>query len=205
MLLLKGILCGALVSFISVSADLYTASYVLTRNWIAGFIASLGLVLVQIIWSVIAIFTLRISIKTLHTNLRELILFGCLILIIMAVRLYRRERRRQKNIPIRPSKLKNIFFEAIIFALGAPGKILAYVALFITLGIEKNDPSRATILPLIIGVALGGLLWWLIYIFIINSGRHRISQAFVSRMQKLAAIIVVCFAIYGIITAFTKF
>ncbi|MDN3507445.1 MAG: LysE family transporter [Simkaniaceae bacterium] len=200
-LFLKGAIAGLAYSFVSMSSDLYTANYVLTRNWATGFVAALGITLVQILWSSLAVIAMRFSIITLNANLKEFIFFGSLILIVMAAMMYQKGKKQETPKQIRPRKKLYIFCEGIVFALTTPSKIVGYLAIFVTIGIERQDPDFLSKTPLIAGVTIGALVWWILYLFVINKKREKISPNFVSTLQRISGIILLTFALTGIINA----
>jgi len=182
--------------------EIYTAHYVIQKNYLTGFIASLAISLIQVVWAAIALFAIKVTVNNFHTEFKHFILLGSAILIVMAIQLYLRERKWEKmDKPLKNKKLTMVFLEAGLFALSAPTRLLGYTVVFAVLGVDKRDPTFVERAPLLVGVFLGAIFWWSVYLFGINKKRDKLSTKSLAKLQKIAAIVLFCLALIGLINA----
>lgn len=193
--LFKGLCAGFFYTFISISAMILVAHYITQKSAKAGLFAAFGIVTMQFVWALIASLIFLGLVHGINLDSSVFTLIGSIILFIMALKIYRgREKYDQKD-PIHQKPFK-IFAVGLLLALAFPIRIAGYAAIFGAINISPVTPMSVLIPSL--GVALGSLLWWLIFTLSIHSTRKMISPKTLQQFHLYAALILVLFSFIGL-------
>lgn len=197
-LLFKGFCTGFFYTFISISGMTLVGHYIIRENAKRGFLAALGIITMQVIWSALAALILLGAFQKLHNENRSYAIIGSIILFIMAIKIYRsRVNFNQKDrLSTNPYK---IYGSGFLIALASPIRILGYGAIFAALGINDHTSSLwESALP-VIGVCFGSLCWWLIFTLNINHTQKVISPKTLNHFHRYAAMILLIFCVIGLL------
>ncbi len=171
------------------------AHYIIGKGAKSGLIAALGVITTQIIWALIASLILFGFFKSINLESPIYTLIGSTILFIMAIKIYRSREKYDQHDTISSNPLK-IFAAGSLIALAIPIRILGYAAIFVALKIHFLTLTES-LLP-VIGVAIGSLLWWSIFILSIKNSKKMISPKTLQQFHRYAALILIIFSLIGL-------
>lgn len=164
----------------------------------AGFITSLGSVLIDTLYSVFALFALAFVQDFIAKNHNWISLAGGLIVMILGLSMSfsdpRRKQERIEHMPVRrrgrvrPSD----FAQAILLGITNPGAILVIFALFAFFGIGgENTPRDWNVAPIILGVAVGATFYWFVMTYLISRFSDKLDMEKMVWVNRITGIIVV--------------
>lgn len=195
LLMFKGLCAGFFYTFISISGMILIAHYIIGRGAKIGLVSSLGIVAVQFLYSLVASLIVFGFISNVDMENPVYTLIGSAILFIMAIKIYRSRENYDQKDKVDQSFLK-AFIAGFLIALAIPIRILGYVAIFTALKIHPMTTSTLFSPP--IGVALGSLLWWVIFIICIKNTHKMISPKTLQQFHRYAALILIIFSLIGL-------
>lgn len=161
----------------------------------AGLITGLGIAVTDAVYSSTAVFGLNFFSNFLIKYQLLFNAIGIPIIIYIGIKTY------QSNINVNQKDIiskKNLFVDfvsAILLTLTNPMTIVSFLVVFSHFNIQKVHNNIGQSLFIIFGVFLGSFLWWLFLSIIGNELRHRIQEKFLTRINKVAGIIIVVTAI----------
>jgi len=196
LLLFKGVCTGFFYTFISISGMILVAHYIVAKGFRHGLMASLGIVCVQVIWSIGAMLILAGLIKSANVNHPGFALVGSLILFIMAIKIYRRREKYDQKDSLSSKPLK-AFIAGALISFAIPIRILGFAAIFAALRVHAVEPIQNA-LP-VIGVGIGSLLFWLIFSISIYNSKKMICPKTLQQFHRYAALVLVIFALIGLL------
>lgn len=161
----------------------------------AGIITGLGIAVTDAIYSSTAVFGLNFISNFL---IKYQILFNAIgipIIIYIGIKTYQSKIETGNQNVISKKNLFYDFFSALTLTLTNPMTIVSFLVVFSHFNIKKIHNNLSESLFLIFGVFLGSFLWWLFLSIIGNELRHRIQEKFLTRINKVAGIIIVVTAI----------
>ena len=203
--LFKGMLMGLLGSIPLGPIGVLCIQRTLSKKFRSGFFSGLGAATADSLFAVVAIFFLSLvmsfieSRKELLTVVGGVIIMGIGIMIsLKKASLYvRRNRARSKNI-------FRDYISTFLLTLTNPAYILVFVALFATVGIEKENLSAGTAVLTILGVFSGASVWWFVLTFFINKIRRRFRPRHVVIISRIAGSVIILLGVLAVIGAFVK-
>lgn len=201
LLFLKGVFAGFIYNFVAFTSALFISDFIIQQGRSSGLIASVGISVTHMFWAAITAFALSFTFLGLHENIYIYTFVGSFVLFYFAYRIYTKKKKSRFAIYTKHIKLSKIYLEGTFFGLGSPGKIIGYAGLFAAVNIPKTDPAILHKIPLILGVGIGSIGWWLIYIYLINQKNIRISAKRARMFQKIAAFTLVFAGFAGIINS----
>lgn len=201
----KGLLAGFVYNFAGVTCYLFITDIILKQGRSSGIIAAIGLSMTHIFWAIISAYALSFTYLNLDKNIYIYTFIGSLILFYFAFHIYMKKNTKKK-IPFfhKPVRSEKIYLESTIFGLASPEKIIGYAALFAVVNIPKTSPLILEKIPLILGVGIGSLLWWAIYIFCFNKQVASISPKKAILLQKISAYSLVFLGIAGVLNSLVQ-
>ena len=197
-LLFKGFCSGFFYTFISIPSMVLVSHYIIQGNAKRGFVAALGTIFIQVIWSTIGLLVLLGSYTQVHSNSNSYAIIGSIILFIMAVRIYRsRENYNQQD--KLSTNLFAIFGYGCLASLIFPIRILGYMGIFSAQGITRHNLSYLQAIVPVFGVFLGAFLWWIIFTLCIHKTKKMISPKTLHKFHKFSAYILIIFSFMGLL------
>lgn len=195
LLIFKGLCSGFFYTFISISGMILVAHYIMGKSAKMGWVASLGIMTVQFLYSLIASLIIFGFITSVDMENPAYTLIGSAILFIMAIKIYRSREKYDQKDRTSSNPLK-AYIAGFLIALAFPIRILGYTAIFTAL---KIHPQTATALFFpAIGVALGSFLWWIIYVISVKKTHKMISPKTLQQFHRYAALILILFSLIGL-------
>lgn len=200
-LLLKGAVAGLIYNFVAFPSALFISDFVVGKSKARGLIVAFAIALTHLIWAALTIFALSFTYLHLKENINLYTFIGSIILLYFAFRIYINHNKSSPLLFKKPKRKLQVFFEGFIFGIVSPSKILGYLGLFAAVNIPKTDPSIHHKIPVLLGVLLGSMGWWLIYIYFINIHMDKLSPKKAKTIRKISAYTLALFGIVGIMNS----
>lgn len=200
-LLLKGAATGLIYNFVAFPSALFISDFITGPSKTRGIIVALGISLTHILWAGLTLFALSFTYTHLKENINLYTFIGSIILFYFAFRIYINHNKSSVLLFKKPKRKLKVFFEGFIFGVVSPSKILGYLGLFAAVNIPKTDPSIHHKIPVLLGVGLGSIGWWLIYIYFIHTGMVKIGPKRAKTIRKISAYTLAAFGIVGVMNS----
>lgn len=197
-MLLKGLCAGFFYTFISMGAMRLVSHYIIDGNTRRGFLVTLGITTVQVIYSAIASLILFCAFIWLHGDPGTYAILGAIILFIMAVRIYRSRITLDEEKPL-STPLWRVFSAGFGASIIFPRRILGFGAIFAVLGVNDITPTLwESTLP-VIGVCIGSFFWWLLFTITVHITKRKISPRTLQHFHRYAAMTLMVFTAIGLL------
>lgn len=201
----KGLLAGFIYNFAGVTCSLFVTDIIIKQGRASGVVAAIGLSMTHIFWAIVSAYALSFAYLNLDKNIYIYTFIGSLVLFYFAFHIYMKKNKKKPFFSFyKPVRSEKIYLEATIFGLASPEKIVGYAALFAVVNIPTTHPLIIEKIPLILGVGIGSLLWWAIYIFCFNKQVASISPKKALLLQKISAYSLAFLGIAGILNSLVQ-
>lgn len=186
--ILKGIITGVILSLPFGPVGIYCMEVTIVEGRWKGYLSSLGMVSVDVFYSMIALlFINRVEGLIIRYERALAILIG-LFLIMIAVRKLRQ--------PVEIKKVKHEFktllqgyFTFMLFALANISSVAAIVLIFTTLRVfEENSPNM--VCQVLFGVLAGGASLWFVTTTVLSRLRGSVEEKNLIRVSRIASIFI---------------
>jgi threonine/homoserine/homoserine lactone efflux protein len=166
----------------------------------AAFLAGLGAVLADMLMGGSAAFGLH-SIERFIMEYETLLqICGGLLLVILGIRTARTHFAATDLAPIPHAARLGLTFT---LSVTNPGLVLGFIAIFSSMsGILQLGASLYRPLIVLMGVAMGGALWWLVLSFVISRVKTKLSATTLDRINRWSGIFVAVFGFVLLLQVF---
>lgn len=200
---LRGILIGLLASIPLGPIGVLCIQRTLSKKHKSGFISGLGAASADTIYSAIAFFSLSVVMSFIENNMTLIKVIGGLCVVIVGVNIFltnpavqiRRNRAGK-------SSLWQDYISVFFITFANPAFILIFVALFAAFGLNTDSVSMANGVLMIVGVFVGGSLWWFTLTFIVNLLRKKFRPRHLLWINRISGAVIV---LLGAITVLLMF
>ena len=204
MLFGKGLILGFLVAAPVGPIGLLCMDRSLRHGKLSGFATGMGAAVADTLYGAIAAIGIASVMSFLTGHERELRIFGGVLLLFLAWRMYRTPPPVfQQRAPGQKRPLARLFTESFFLTLSNPMTILGFMAVYAGLGIKTEGSWGVGIV--LVGVFLGSAAWWLGLSCSTVFFRHKISQKFLGRFSKGAAFVVGGFGVAALLQGLLQF
>ncbi len=198
------IIIGTVVGF-AMSAPLGPVNLIVIRtalchDWKIAFLAGLGSVLADVLIAGIAAYGIQ-SISHLILDYAEFLkIAGGLVLVVLGIRTAR-THFAASDLATGPHSAK--FGLTFSLSVTNPGLVLGYLAIFSSLSTHLAfGTSHLRPAMVLLGIALGGALWWLLLGFFIGRLKSRLGPSTLDRINRWSGVLVAAFGFLLLWTAF---
>jgi len=190
-LIIIGIAVGLAMSAPLGPVNLIVIRTALCHDLKVAFLAGLGAVLADVVIAGIAAYGIQ-SISHLILDYAKILkIAGGLVLIVLGIRTAR-THIADSDLATGPHSAK--FGLTFSLSVTNPGLVLGYLAIFSSLSTHLalgTSPFRPAIV--LLGIALGGALWWLLLSFFIGKLKTRLGTSTLDRINRWSGILVAAF------------
>jgi len=205
-LLLKGIMIGLLASIPLGPIGVICIQRTINKGRLSGFISGLGAALADTIFAAIAGFSLTLIIAFIEERRLIIEFVGSIIVMLLGIKTFYtnpinqlRRHKKQKN------KLIEDFVSVLLLTVTNPFAIFLFVAMFAALNISyEADHLLLSFVPMI-GVLIGGSLWWFTLSSLVNMFRTRFRLKQLWYINKIAGTIIFILGILALINVIRVF
>ncbi len=198
--LVKGIIAGIIVTAPVGPIGLLCIQRTINRGVIAGLITGIFSALGDMVFAVIAGFSISAIGNFMEVNKLIIRIVGGLIVILLGIRISLSnpvKKFRQQNL-----QKKTYIGDAIsgfIITLTNPVVIIVFGAVFAGLGLNETSNNNEIIFT-IAGIFIGATLWWTSLTFLVNIFKHKINLRKMFWINRITGILVIVFG-FAIILA----
>ena len=195
----KGLLLGFAVAVPVGPIGLLCMDRSLRHGKTCGFFTGLGAGVADTMYGAIAAFGISSVLDMIIGYEKELRLFGGLVLIIVATKMYLTPPPDLNKVrcPTEKRPIGKMFWESFILTLSNPMTILGFMAVYAGLGIKAEGLNQ--ILIVLLGVFLGSCLWWMSLSVGTGLLKQKLTQSFLAKFSQGAAIVVGLFGIAALV------
>jgi threonine/homoserine/homoserine lactone efflux protein len=190
-LLIAGIAIGVAMSAPLGPVNLIVIRTALCHDLKVAFLAGLGAVFADVLIAAIAAYGIQSVAHLILDYAKFLQVAGGLFLIVLGIRTAR-THLAASDLTSGPHSAK--FGLTFSLSVTNPGLILGYLAIFSSLSVHLalgTSPYRPAIV--VLGIALGSALWWLLLSFFIGRLKTRLGPSMLDRINRWSGILVAAF------------
>ncbi|HPD96121.1 MAG: LysE family transporter [Bacteroidales bacterium] len=199
-LLVKGIVIGLLASIPLGPIGVICIQRTINKGRSSGFVSGLGAASADTFFAAIAGFSLSFIISFIEEKQLIIEVIGGIIVALLGLKTFYtnpvsqlKRHKRKKN------KLIEDFFSVLFLTATNPFAIFVFVALFAATGIVAHDQHFGITSIALLGVFLGGSLWWYILSSLVNFFRHKFRLKQLWWINKISGAIIFILGILAII------
>ncbi|NJM30169.1 MAG: LysE family transporter [Rhizobiales bacterium] len=197
-LLVIGIAIGIAVAAPMGPVNLVAIRSVLRRGHLGGVAAGAGAVLADVLLAAIAAYGIRSISDFIVSWAREVSFAGGVLLIAVGIRMARShvtaEALKESRLPANKSAFGRKAATTFMLTITNPGSLFGFLAIFGAMSAVlklHEDVWRPPVA--VLGVAIGGVVWWLVLAALIEKLRGRLTHTVLDRINKWAGILVAAF------------
>lgn len=203
----RGMLMGLMVSVPLGPMGVLIIQKTLQKGALAGFVSGLGAAFADLFYATVAIFGLGFVVNIVQTHELLLQLIGGIVLVAIGLITYFRNPLKQIRRRRRVSKKGLLGDFATLFFLTAsnPVTIVVFMAVFAGASVFGDAPTFKIELFVLVGVLLGGSLWWYVLSTLINIFRKKFRLRVLITINRVAGIVIAVLGGLVILAAFEPF
>jgi threonine/homoserine/homoserine lactone efflux protein len=190
-LVIAGMSIGLAMSAPVGPVNLIVIRTALNGGFMAAFLAGLGAVLADMSMAGIAAFGLHSIAQFIAAYETPLQIIGGLLLVILGIRTARTHFAAADLAPVPHAARLGLTFT---LSVTNPGLVLGFLSIFSSMsGILAFGASPYRPLLALLGVAMGGALWWLVLSFVVSRAKSKLSATTLDRINRWSGIFVAAF------------
>lgn len=180
----KGLIVGFLIAAPVGPVGLLCIRRALADGRMAAFVAGLGAAVADTFYGMVAGLGLSLVSDFLMEWKTELSLVGGIFLLVLGVKAWRSPLPAIGDVPTTRAGLLKDFSTTLLITLTNPATILAFMAVFASLGAVHVQDAPLDAGLLIVGVFLGSALWWLTLSALTGAVRHKFSPVWLGHLNQ---------------------
>ncbi|HLK67303.1 MAG TPA: LysE family transporter [Bryobacteraceae bacterium] len=195
-LLLRGILCGLIITAPVGPVNVLCVERTITKGWRSGIVSGLGSALADAIYATIAGFSISLVIQFLMRELFWIRLFGGILLILLGVWYYFRPSKTKLGEEKESDGVDSA--STFLLTLTNPTTVLSFLAVLAFLGLGNSRPWYLT-LVLVGGIFCGAMLWWVILTGVVHRIRNRFTDGAMLWLNRIGGLAIGAFGVITLI------
>lgn len=201
--IIKGIAIGILVSVPVGPVAVLAIQRSLNKGFKSGFITGIGAASADIIYAIIAGFSITFISDFLIENQTYIRIIGGVFLVFIGYKIFTSNPAKQ----IRKHKTKGHnyykdFLTSFFVTVSNPLTIIAFGAIFASFHMVNDKSASFSVIILIITVFSGALLWWVSLISIVTIFKNKIRLRNLLWINRITGLLIILFATLLIISSF---
>lgn len=194
--LLKGLIIGILISMPLGPIAIMIIQRTVNKSLKSGIVSALGATTGDVIYAIIAGFSLSYIISFIREYQTFFQFFGASVLFILGIYVFRKNPTKSlRKFRRQGTKYYQDFFSTLLIVLSNLLIVLFYIAIFAGVGITFSFNHFAETCQIILGFALGCIAWWFLLTSIINMMRHKLNLHILWWFNKISGVIIMVFAV----------
>ncbi|MGQ1909291.1 LysE family translocator [Marinifilum sp. RC60d5] len=200
----KGIVVGLMVSIPLGPIGVLIIQKTIQKGRLAGFISGMGAAVADMFYATVAAFGLGIVLNFIKTQEFYLQLIGSIFLVYVGMRIFLTNPVKQIRGAKKTGKkgMLGDFLSIFFLTASNPIAVFVFVAVFAGTSIFGSNPTLRIELFLILGVLLGGGLWWYTLSTIINAFRKKFRLKQLFWINKISGIIIAVLGLLAFLACF---
>ena len=201
--IIKGILIGVSVSAPLGPIGVLCIQRTLNKGFKSGLVSGVGAASADIIYAVIAGFSITFISDFLIDNQNYFRVIGGMFLIFIGAKIFTSNPAKQiRKLRTRGNNYYKDFLTSFLVTVSNPITILAFGAIFASFNMVDKETGSFPIVILILTVFSGAIIWWLSLISIITIFKHRIRLRNLLWINRVTGILIIIFALLVIASVF---
>jgi len=197
---LSGLLVGFLVALPVGTVAIICINRTLQYGKISGYFSGLGAATADLIYGLIAIYSLTaISVQAL-VNQPVLRLAGGLCIIFIGAKMMIEKKSSSETVIVTHETNIKDFISTFLITLSNPITMIAFVAALSNINYLFQEINFFHSSILVLGIFSGSMLWWVILVNISLSFKKYLSNLLVRRINIISGLIILCIGLYLIIS-----
>ncbi|MCL2561833.1 MAG: LysE family translocator [Rikenellaceae bacterium] len=205
-IILRGFIVGLLASMPPGPVGVLCIQRTLSKNQRSGMASGLGAATADVVYALIAFFSLAFILEFIARNSLIITSVGGLIVVGLGVKVLfsnpviqiRRNRAGKTN-------LWHDFLTVFLVTIANPVYIFFFIILFAVFGLNTGSVGLWQSSFMIIGVFLGGAAWWFLLSFLVNLFRKKFRPRHMLWINRISAVIIILFGLAAIFSEFLNF
>lgn len=192
----RGFILGFTIAAAVGPISLLVIRRTLAEGRAVGLVSGMGVATADGTYGAIAAFGLGAITQVLVDARPVLAIAGGVFLLWLAWTTARAEPHDSTAAPARRGGLAGAYLSILGLTLTNPMTILSFGALFAGLGVTSGDTTGAPAIT--VGVVLGSATWWVALTSIVSIVRHRVTTAWIRRINVASGVAIGAFAVISI-------
>jgi threonine/homoserine/homoserine lactone efflux protein len=197
---LSGLLVGFLVALPVGAIAMICINRTLQYGKISGYFSGLGAATADLIYGLIAIYSLTAISGQALVNQPALRLAGGLCIIFIGARMMIGKKSSSETVLVTHETNIKDFISTFLITLSNPITMIAFVAALSNINYLFQEINFIHSSILVLGIFSGSMLWWVILVNISLSFKKYLSNLFVRRINIVSGLIILCIGLYLIIS-----
>lgn len=174
------------------------------KGRLAGFVSGMGAAVADMFFASIAAFGLGIVINFIKAQEFYFQLVGSVFLVYVGLRIFLTNPIKQMREGVKPGKKGMLggFLSIFFLTISNPIAVFVFVAVFAGTSVIGDHPGLKIELLLILGVLLGGALWWYTLSTIINIFRKKFRLKQLFWINRVSGIVIAVLGFLAFLTCF---
>lgn len=206
LLILKGVIVGIGVSMPLGPMAMMVVQRTLNKGRRYGLLSGVGVGVADIIFSIFAVFGLSVIINFILQYQDVFKFAGALVLFFIGVRIFLIHPNRIKKDMLangNDEKPLSIITSMALLTFSSPVSILLVMGAFTTMGVVKNENNTTDVMLVVLGVAIGCMIWWTLLTFVLNLLRSKVRIRHLFWINRLVGLGIVALGVFMLISIFT--
>ena len=196
-LLVTGIAIGLSVTAPLGPVNIIVIRNALRRSFLIAFLTGMGAVAADVIYATVAAYGVSTIERFIADYATPLTIAGGAILVFIGVRLARSHVSLSDlalQEPLRRGQMLGKMATTFMLTLTNPGIFFGFLAIFGTMNaVLKLGASADRPVTVVLGVVLGGTLWWLFLSFVVTKLKSRITEKIFDRINRWTGVLIAAF------------
>lgn len=200
----RGMLIGLMVSVPLGPMGVLIIQKTLHRGPLSGFLAGMGAACADLFYATVAAFGLGFVLNTIQTHELLLQVVGGIFLVVVGLKIYFTNPLKQIKARKHVTKtgLLGDFLSLFFLTASNPVAVVVFMAVFAGTSVLGDSPSFATEILVLLGVLIGGGLWWYTLSSLVNIFRRKFKLRVLVAINRVAGILVSILGGLAIIAVF---
>ena len=202
MYLIDGIICGMVLSLPFGPLAIYCMEKTLSEGRYKGFVASLGMITVDVFYGLVALFGFKYVEGLLHDYQAEIKVISGILIFLLGIKIFK-NRKEIKNI-VEEDHFGYIrsYITTIFVAFSNPMSIFTFIGLYALLGVSTGVENVS--LKLSAGIIIGGAAQWFLITGGLSHYRKKITLKTLEILRHYASILIMMAGIAISLSSFIK-
>ena len=200
----RGIVIGLMVSVPLGPMGVLIIQKPLQKGALAGFVAGMGAAFADLFYATVAAFGLGVVLNAIQSHELILQIIGGIFLVIVGATIYFGNPLKQIRMKKRVSKkgLLGDFLTLFFLTVSNPVAIVVFMAVFAGASVFGDTPSLRVEMFVLLGILLGGGLWWYTLSTLVNLFRKKFRLRVLIRINRVSGIVITLIGVLVILSAF---
>ena len=207
--LFKGMLVGLMVSIPLGPMGVLIIQKTLHKGALSGFIAGMGATSADFFYASVAAFGLGYVINTVQTHELLLQIIGGIFLLCIGLKIYFdnpiRQIRQRRQGRVSKTGLLGDYLSLFFLTVSNPITVVVFMAVFAGMSVFGESSSMLGELLVVMGVLLGGGVWWYTLSTLVNIFRKKFRLRVLITINRVSGLVITILGALVILAAFAPF